>query len=192
LVTGSYYKKEERRVPERKQWSGVAETGSSWFRFALALGMLGVVGLSTIACDRGDHPTRIGSKAPEFRITDGRESLDLDNLRGRVVVLNFWATSCVPCIEEIPTLVELHRRMPNISVVAVSSDDDDGLYRRFLTQYNVSFLTVRDPSYRIPHMYGTVKIPETYVIDRDGVLRRKFVSAQDWTSPEILDYLSKL
>ena len=144
------------------------------------------------ACDRGDHPARIGSKAPEFTVSDGSESLDLSKLRGRVVVLNFWATSCVPCIEEIPSLAELQRRMPNLSVVAVSSDEDDALYRRFLTQYNVNFLTVRDPSYRVPHMYGTVKIPETYVIDRKGVLRRKFVSAQDWTSPEILDYLNRL
>jgi thiol-disulfide isomerase/thioredoxin len=109
-----------------------------------------------------------------------------------VVVLNFWATSCVPCIEEIPTLAELQRRMPNISVVAISSDEDDALYRRFLSQYNVDFLTVRDPSFRIPHMYGTVKIPETYVIDRKGIVRRKFVSAQNWLNPEIVDYLNRL
>ena len=56
----------------------------------------------------------------------------------------------------------------------------------------MDFLSVRDPSDRIPHMYGTVKIPETYVIDRKGVLRRKFVSAQNWTSPEILEYLNRL
>jgi hypothetical protein len=56
----------------------------------------------------------------------------------------------------------------------------------------VDFLTVRDASFRVPRMYGTVKVPETYVIDRQGVLRRKFVSAQEWTSPEIEDYLSKL
>ena len=143
-------------------------------------------------CDRGDRPALIGKKAPQFSVSDGREALDIGKLRGRVVVLNFWATSCVPCIEEIPTLAELQRIRPNISVIAVSSDEDDALYRRFLAQYNVDFLTVRDPSSRIPHMYGTVKIPETYVIDRKGIVRRKFVSAQNWTSPEILDYLSRL
>jgi peroxiredoxin len=151
-----------------------------------------VAGLAITACDRGDHPGRIGKNAPEFSVSDGRESLDIGKLRGRIVVLNFWATSCVPCIDEIPTLVELQRRVPQVTVVAVSSDEDDALYRRFLTEYNVNFVTVRDPSYRVPHMYGTVKIPETYVIDRQGVLRRKFVSAQNWTSPEIVDYLSKL
>lgn len=176
---------------ERQDRTGETGVRSRWFRVLVWLALM-TVGLATTACDRGDHPARIGKRAPEFKVSDGKESLDINKLRGRVVVLNFWATSCVPCIEEIPTLAELQRRMPNISVVAVSSDDDDSLYRRFLTQYGVDFLTVRDPSFRIPHMYGTVKIPETYVIDRDGVLRRKFVSAQNWMSPEILDYLSKL
>jgi thiol-disulfide isomerase/thioredoxin len=151
-----------------------------------------VIGLSATACDRGDHPALIGKKAPEFKVSDGRESIDLEKYGGRVVVLNFWATWCVPCIEEIPTLVQLQQRMPQVAVLAVSADEDDAAYRQFLAQHAVNFVSVRDPSYRIPHMYGTVKIPETFVIDRKGVVRRKFVSAQNWTSPEILDYLSKL
>jgi cytochrome c biogenesis protein CcmG/thiol:disulfide interchange protein DsbE len=179
-------------VPKRKRWSGGERIWSRWFRWALTLVVLGSVALSTTACDRGDHPARIGSKAPEFTISDSKESLDLNEFRGRVVVLNFWATWCVPCIDEIPTLVELQRRMPQIAVVSVSADEDDTVYRQFLTAHNVNFVSVRDASYRVPHMYGTVKIPETYVIDRKGVLRRKFVSAQNWTNPEILDYLSKL
>jgi len=125
-------------------------------------------------------------------VSDSNNSLDLSKFHGRVVVVNFWASWCVPCIEEIQTLVELQRRMPQIAIVSVSADEDDAAYRQFLSTYNVNFVSVRDPSYRIPHMYGTVKIPETYVIDRNGVLRRKFVSAQNWTSPEIVDYLSKL
>jgi peroxiredoxin len=165
---------------------------SRWFRWGTLAVVLPAAGLSTTGCDRGDRPALIGKKAPEFTVSDGKESLDLNKYRGRVVVLNFWATSCVPCIEEIPTLVQLQQRMPNIAVVAVSSDDDDALYRKFLSEYHVNFVTVRDPSYRVPHMYGTVKIPETYVIDRKGLLRRKFVSAQNWTNPEIVDYLSKL
>ena len=176
----------------RKRLSDRERVRSRWLRCSASLAVIALVGLPTTACDRGDRPALIGKRAPEFTITDGRQALDIGKLRGRVVVLNFWATSCVPCIEEIPTLAELQRLRPNISVVAVSSDEDDGLYRRFLAQYNVDFLTVRDPSFRIPHMYGTVKIPETYVIDRHGVVRRKFVSAQNWTSPEILDYLSRL
>ncbi len=109
-----------------------------------------------------------------------------------MVILNFWATWCVPCIEEVPSLVELQHRIPRITVVAISSDEDPVVYRQFLVDNRVDFLSVRDSSGRIPKLYGTIKIPETYVIDRRGILRRKFVSAQNWTSPEILDYLGKL
>lgn len=145
-----------------------------------------------VGCDRGQHPRRVNKIAPQFSISDGSHSVDLSKLRGKVVLLNFWASWCPPCIEELPTLMELHRRMPDIVIVAVSIDEDAEKYQKFLTKNHVDLLTVRDPSQRIETMYGTVQIPETYVIDRDGMLRRKFVSAQNWTSPEIMEYLAKL
>ncbi len=158
---------------------------------ALCALAVGLCWLAT-ACDRGDHPASIGARAPEFAVSDGTQSVDLAKLRGHTVVLNFWATWCIPCIEEVPSLVELQRRMPQVTVIAISEDEDAGTYRQFLTDNHVNFVTVRDPSARVRKMYGTVKIPETYVIDSGGVLRRKFVSAQNWTSPEIMDYLGKL
>jgi thiol-disulfide isomerase/thioredoxin len=148
--------------------------------------------LSLTACDRGSHPALIGSPAPPFTLSDGGRSVDLAQLRGHIVVLNFWATWCVPCVMELPSLMELQRRFPQITVLAISQDDDPAVYRQFLLDNHVDLLVLRDPSARIPHLYGTVKIPETYIIDRNGILRRKFVSAQDWISPEILDYLTKL
>jgi len=153
---------------------------------------MAMCGLLAGGCDRGDHPAMIGKQAPEFRVSDGVTSVDLEKLRGRVVVLNFWATSCIPCVEELPSLEILQRRMPEIEVVGISDDEDAAAYAQFLRDYHVDFLTVRDPSFRIPTMYGTVKMPETYVIDRRGVLRRKFVSAQEWTSPDIMDYLGRM
>jgi peroxiredoxin len=163
-----------------------------WRLRVCAMLAVGLCGLLATACDRGDHPGRIGSRAPQFTVSDGTQTVDLAKLRGHVVVLNFWATSCIPCVEEVPSLVELQRRMPQLTVVAISNDEDDAVYRQFLADNHVNFATVRDPSFRIPTLYGTIKIPETYVIDRKGVLRRKFVSAQNWTSPEITDYLGKL
>jgi cytochrome c biogenesis protein CcmG/thiol:disulfide interchange protein DsbE len=149
-------------------------------------------GLLASSCDRGDHPALIGSPAPQFTVSDWVQTVDLAKLRGHIVILNFWATWCVPCIEEVPSLVQLQKRLPQVTVIAISQDEDASAYRQFLVDNHVDFVTVRDPSARIPKLYGTIKIPETYVIDRRGVLRRKFVSAQDWTSPEIVDYLSKL
>ena len=145
-----------------------------------------------LGCDRGDHPGNIGKPAPEFVMSDGAQTVDLAKLRGKVVVLNLWATWCAPCVEELPSLLALQRKMPGIAVVGVSTDQDDAVYRKFLTKYNVNLLTVRDADQKVNALYGTVLIPETYIIDRNGVLRRKFIGAQDWTGAEITDYLRKL
>ena len=154
---------------------------------SLALSVLLATG-----CDRGSHPRNIDKPAPEFTISDGAHSVDLDKFRGRIVVLNLWATNCAPCIEELPSLLALQRRMPELAIVAVSWDDDPNAYQRFLTLHHVDLLTIRDPGQKVATLYGTALIPETYIIDRKGILRRKFVSAQDWTSPDILNYLRKL
>jgi hypothetical protein len=76
--------------------------------------------------------------------------------------------------------------------VAVSIDEDEGAYRLFLKQHNVDLLTVRDAAQTVPALYGTHGWPETYIIDRSGVMRRKFIGAVDWTEPEITDFLNKL
>jgi thiol-disulfide isomerase/thioredoxin len=145
-----------------------------------------------LGCERGDHPGNIGKPAPQFTVSDGVQSADLSKLRGHVVVLNLWATWCAPCVEELPSLLAMQKQLPGIAVVAISMDQDDATYRSFLARHHVDLVTVRDPSARINTLYGTAQIPETYVIDRNGILRRKFVSAQNWTSPEILDYLKRL
>ena len=154
---------------------------------SLVLGTLLVTG-----CDRGSHPGNIDKPAPQFVLSDGTRTADLSKLRGRIVVLNLWATFCAPCIEELPSLLALQRQMPDLVIVAVSIDQDADAYHRFLAKNHVNLVTVRDADQRVNALYGTAQIPETYVIDRQGILRRKFVSAQDWTSPEITSYLSRL
>ena len=157
------------------------------FWASIALGVLLITG-----CDRGEHPGNIGKPAPLFIMSDGTRTVALSKLRGQVVVLNLWATWCAPCIEELPSLLEMQKRMPNVAVVAVSMDQDPDVYRKFLADHHVDVLTLRDQEMKVNALYGTVQIPETYVIDRNGILRRKFVSSQNWTSSEIMTYLSKL
>lgn len=148
--------------------------------------------LLAAGCDRGDHPKNLGRPAPDFTVEDGGRSLQLSTYRGKVVVLNFWATWCPPCIEEIPSLNQLQRQMPQLVVLGVSVDQDGDAYRQFLVEHRIDFTTIRDPQRHSNALYGTLRFPESYVIDRDGQIRRKFISAQDWTSPEILNYLSHL
>lgn len=125
---------------------------------------------------------------------DSDHAVTLSQLKGQIVVLNFWATWCPPCIEEMPSLVQMQQRMKakGIIVLAVSVDADGGAYRQFLKDHNVNLLSVRDPDQKSNGLYGTSKFPETYIIDRDGVIRRKFIGAVDWTEPDVIEYLGKL
>jgi len=132
--------------------------------------------------------------APDFTVRDSDRTVTLSQLKGQVVVLNFWATYCPPCVEEVPSLVQMQQRLKakGVTVLAVSIDADEDSYRRFLKEYNVNLLSVRDPEQKSNSLYGTSKIPETYVIDRNGVVRRKFIGAVNWNEPEVIDFLSKL
>lgn len=127
-------------------------------------------------------------------VQDSDRQLSLDQFRGQVVVLNFWATWCPPCVEELPSLMNLQDRMRTrgVTVLGVSIDVDGDAYHRFLKVHNINFLTVRDPQQKVAAMYGTTGWPETYIIDRTGVLRRKFVGAVDWNSTEVIDFLNRL
>ena len=156
--------------------------------------LLLLVALSLAGCYRGTHPPRIGNPAPDFTIQDGATAVTLHNLREKVVVLNFWATWCPPCIQELPSLEQLQSRFKErgVEVVGISVDVDGKAYQQFLKDHKVDFLTVRDPDQKTNSLYGTFKFPETYIIDRRGILRRKFIGAVDWNEPEIVDFLSKL
>lgn len=125
---------------------------------------------------------------------DSDRKVELRDFAGQTVVLNFWATWCSPCVEEMPSLVQLQQRLKDkgITVVGVSVDVDGDNYHRFLKDHKIDFLTVRDPDQKSNNLYGTFKFPETYIIDRKGVMRRKFIGAVDWSQPEIVDYLTKL
>jgi len=145
-------------------------------------------------CYSGTHPRHIGDKAADFTVQDSDGKVTLDQFRGKVVVLNFWATWCPPCLEELPSLIQMQQRTRNegVVVLAISIDEDSDAYHRFLKEHDVDLLTVRDPKQKVPTIYGTTGWPETYIIDRNGILRRKFVGAVDWDSPEILQFLAKL
>jgi cytochrome c biogenesis protein CcmG, thiol:disulfide interchange protein DsbE len=146
------------------------------------------------ACYSGSRPARIGTFAPDFTVQDADRKISLHDYRGQIVVLNFWATWCPPCIEEMPSLLQLNQRFKSkgVVVLAVSTDDDDTAYHQFLKDHHVDLLTVRDDGKKSNTLYGTFKFPETYIIDRQGIVRRKFIGAVEWGQPEIVEYLNRL
>lgn len=145
-------------------------------------------------CYSGSRPRHIGQAAADFSVQDSDRSVSLNQFRGQVLVLNFWATWCPPCVEELPSLMTMQNRMKGngVVVLAISIDVDGDAYHRFLKQHDVNLLTVRDPDQKVSRVYGTSGWPETFIIDRQGVLQRKFVGPVDWTAPEVMQFLSKL
>jgi cytochrome c biogenesis protein CcmG, thiol:disulfide interchange protein DsbE len=151
----------------------------------------GVCGLN--GCYGGSRPPRIGNTALDFTIRDAGREVTLREFRGKVVVVNFWASWCPPCIAETPSLVRMQNRFKDkgVVVLGISADEDERAYQAFLKKYDITFLTIRDPSTRVQTLYGTAKLPESYIIDAQGVLRRKVVNAIDWETPEITTFLMR-
>src|ERR1700686_610532 len=164
---------------------------AGWAAVALAAGILVLFAMPSY---RQGEASIAGKTAQDFPLTLAGKSERLSDLKGKVVVLNFWATWCPPCVEETPSLVLMQSRLKYKGVVllGVSIDDDDAAYHKFLKDYNVNLVTVTDEAKKAPTLYGTFGWPETFIIDRNGIIRRKFIGPVDWTSPEITDYLSRL
>ena len=134
------------------------------------------------------HQVEIGDQAPNFELSGG---VRLTDYSGKLVLLNFWATWCPPCVAEVPSLNNLYERFRDegFVVLAISVDEEEDVYKRFLERFGVTFPTVRDPERKVSVRYGTMKYPESYLINRQGIVIRKYINAQDWEHPEIVNYV---
>ncbi len=143
---------------------------------------------------RHGQPSLRGTPEHDFALTLDGKPTRLSALRGHVVLLNFWFSSCPPCMEEAPALNQLQKEIEprGGTILGVNVDQDAADYQKFLQQYNIDYPTFPDPSKNIPLAYGTTMYPDTYVIRRDGRIDRKFIGAQDWTSPSMMSYLDSL
>jgi cytochrome c biogenesis protein CcmG/thiol:disulfide interchange protein DsbE len=150
--------------------------------------------IGIIAYSLRDTSAKEGEKAPQFSITtDGGHRITPTSFGGKVLVLNFWATWCAPCVQEIPSLNEFQKEFAKdgVVVVAVSIDKNPQRYRKFLSHFQVSFDTARDPNADVSAEYGTFLIPESYII-KDGRVMRKFPNAENWLSNDMKQYVQSL
>lgn len=162
-----------------------------WTAVATAVGILVLFAMPSY---RQGEASIAGKPAQDFPITVAGKSENLSDLKGKVVVLNFWATWCPPCVEETPALNRLQKYIDsrNGMILGVSVDEDAAAYDKFLKDQAVVFPTYRDASKKSAADYGTTMYPETYVIDRHGKIARKIIGAQQWDSPEMLAYFDAL
>jgi cytochrome c biogenesis protein CcmG, thiol:disulfide interchange protein DsbE len=173
---------------------------STVLRKMMAWGSLGfafaVLAFFTLPHYRQGESSVAGKTAENFAMDLDGKPAHLTDLRGKVVVLNFWGSWCAPCVEETPDLNRLQNYIAsrNGVVLGVAADEDQAIYEKFLRENGVVYPTYRDPgtddSHRSPIAleYGTSMYPETYIIDRKGVIVRKIIGPQNWNSPELLAY----
>lgn len=192
---------------------GQAETGtalknsisekkaSSWKQWTLLVMLAAFVlffVLFFIAQNKGPQVKiiREGDRAPEFRLQSlGGGSTDLAGLRGRVVMVHFWATWCPPCVEELPTLARMYQSLmgKDFEMLAVSVDEGGAqAVSLFLQRNRMALPVLLNPDRSVAALYGTFKFPETYLIDRDGIVRYKAIGARDWSLPENMKLIQDL
>jgi cytochrome c biogenesis protein CcmG, thiol:disulfide interchange protein DsbE len=164
------------------------------FALRAALLLLTFSFIGVIVYSLRDTSAKEGGPAPEFNIrADSGAQVTPTSFNGKVLVLNFWATWCAPCIQEIPSLNQFQKRFADsgVKVLAISIDKNEGKYKNFLDHVHVSFDTARDPSMEISTKYGTFQYPETYII-KNGRIMRKFPNAANWLSDDITQYVQSL
>ena len=134
-----------------------------------------------------------GDSAPEFSIrTDNGRTVTLPNFGGKLLVLNFWATWCPPCVQETPSLSQFAATYAGkgVVVLGISVDKDEKVYRAFLQKFKPAFLTARE--FKLHEDYGTFMYPETYIIDSKGKVLHKLAEPADWMSPGMTQLIDSL
>jgi len=144
---------------------------------------------------RRPHPVEIGERAPDFTLPAlPQGSLSLHDFGRHVVVLNFWATWCPPCVEETPSLEKFaeQMRLQGVAVMGVSVDQDGAALQTFAAEQHLSFPILRDPDQSVANRYGTFQFPETYIVDQDGRVAEKLIGAVDWQDPRLITFVQEL
>jgi peroxiredoxin len=129
-------------------------------------------------------PIRAGQPAPDFqlpRLSDG-SPVSLGALRGRVVLVNFWATWCAPCLEEMPAMERLYQELrgEGFELVAVSVDAGRDEVQAFRDRLDLSFPILLDPERAVAHAYQSYRYPESYLIDPSGRIAARYIGPRDW------------
>ena len=174
----------------RQQWLTV---------LGIVLGLAVLLGIGAFTMRDELFPIEVGSVAPEFaaRAVEAPATVrTLADYRGKVIVLNIWATWCAPCIYEMPSFARLRTALPDsgLAIVAVSVDELVGgdSVRAFAKNLGVNFDVLLDSSATIARDYQVTGYPETFVIAKDGTIRKKWIGPLEWDSPTNVAFINGL
>jgi peroxiredoxin len=143
----------------------------------------------------GESPVAtVGKPAPDFDTIDLKgEIWSLSKLKGKVVFVNFWATWCAPCRDEMPSMQRLYTKLPKdkFKMVALYNNDKPASVNSFVAKLGITMPILDDHKNIIGPRYGLTGLPETFIIDKQGVIREKFIGPVEWDSPKMVDMLTK-
>ena len=163
----------------------------------MVAGLVGVGALfALLVTERTSAPLVIGSSAPplDFAALAGQPGFSPKAVRGRVLLLHFWATWCAPCEAEMPALERLSHtlRHPDFVLAAVSVDQDPQAVQTFRERLRLTLFTPLDPEQSGARAYQTFRFPETFLIDRQGVIRARFIGPREWDVPFYQQQIQRL
>ena len=134
--------------------------------------------------------------AQDFGLPNLRgDYVKLSDYRGKVVFLNIWATWCPPCREEMPSMESLYQRLKgrNFEILAVSIDQDgEKAVRPFVAKYGLTFPVLLDPDRKTYRLYGLTGVPETFIVDKSGIVIHRIIGSQNWMKKEWLDFFDRI
>lgn len=136
-----------------------------------------------------------GNAAPDFTVKDmDGKDVTLSSLKGSVVLVNFWATWCPPCREEIPSMIKLNQAMTGKAFRMLAISIDEGGKEAVTSFFKGSrgLPVYLDTETKIAQLYGTTGVPETFIVDKQGIIQKKIVGGMDWSAPEVITYLDEL
>lgn len=145
-------------------------------------------------CGEGLKLAIVGRPAPDFTLVDRKGTTwTLSELKGQVVFVNFWATWCPPCREEMPSMQKLYSMLPKdkFKMLAILNKDDPKLADTFAKKFGITMPILDDLDNKAGKEYGLTGVPETYIVDKQGVLREKFIGPAQWDSPRFVQMLTK-
>ncbi|MCG8683802.1 MAG: TlpA family protein disulfide reductase [Desulfobacterales bacterium] len=153
---------------------------------------------SFFACSEKPVGLVIGEPAPDFTLVDAKgKSWTLSDLKGQVVFINFWATWCPPCLQEMPSMQKLFNLVPKdkFKMLAVLNNDKMALGQFIATQKHLTMPILDDSKNFVGSKYSLTGLPETFIVDKHGILREKFIGPEQWNAPEhvqmIMSYINQ-
>jgi cytochrome c biogenesis protein CcmG, thiol:disulfide interchange protein DsbE len=177
-------------VRHRAQWIFVG---------AVALALVATAVVAALKWGPQMHTVSVGETMPDFyahTMAEPPVRKTFAQYRGRVVIVNVWATYCIPCRTEMPSLEHLYQTLApkGLVVIGVSIDDpgQEPLIREFVKQYGLSFEILQEGTGHIEQLLDVFGVPATFVVGKDGIIRRKLVGASEWDSPSSRAMIERL